>query len=194
MIERLLVAAARLVDACERVGLSYALGGAIANTYWGIVRTTQDVDCLVHVPALRYQALVDELTRLGFKFLDDSGEEGPLAVPPLRAQEQRDKFFDVYFGGLRVQIFVPCVPLQTEILRRAVDMPMGGRTVKVTTAEHLVLLKMSFHRQKDLLDVRGILRVQSANLDLEYLRQWSSRMLTDDVQKELEQLIQECRA
>ncbi|HVC96605.1 MAG TPA: hypothetical protein VND64_23165 [Pirellulales bacterium] len=193
MMERLLVAAERLVDACERVGLPYALGGAMANTYWGIVRTTQDVDCLVHVPALRYQALVDELTRFGFKLRNESGDEEPLSVAAIRTQEQRDKFFDVYFGGLRVQVFVPCVPLQTEILRRAVDMPLGARSVKMTTAEDLLLLKMSFHRQKDLLDVRGILRVQSAKLDLGYVRRWSAQMLTDEVQQELEQMIQEAK-
>ncbi len=73
-------------------------------------------------------------------------------------------------------------------------MPLGARMVKMTTAEDLLLLKMSFHRQKDLLDVRGILRVQSAKLDLGYVRRWSAQMLTDEVQRELEQMIQECGA
>jgi predicted nucleotidyltransferase len=191
MMERLLLAAEGLVDACERVGVRYALGGAMANTYWGIVRTTQDVDCLVEVPALRYQALVDELTRFGFTLQNENGEEEALSVAAIRAQGQQNKFFDVYFGGLRVQVFVPCVALQSEILRRAVDMPLGSRLVKMTTAEDLVLLKMSFHRQKDLLDVRGILRVQSKKLDLDYVRRWSAQMLTDEVQQELEQMIKE---
>ena len=33
-----------LSDLCERLRLPYALGGAIAQNYWGVVRATQDVD------------------------------------------------------------------------------------------------------------------------------------------------------
>ena len=63
--------------------------------------------------------------------------------------------------------------------------------MKITTAEDLILLKMAFHRQKDLADVRGVLRVQRGRLDREYLRSWAGQMLEDEVQQELESLIAE---
>ena len=44
-----------LAAAFERLQVPYALGGALATNYWGIVRTTQDVDCLISVPALQFQ-------------------------------------------------------------------------------------------------------------------------------------------
>jgi len=47
-------------------------------------------------------------------------------------------------------------------------MPLENRDVKVTTAEDLILLKMAFHREKDIGDVRGILRVQQTRLDLSW--------------------------
>lgn len=40
-----------LASVFDRLQMRFALGGALATSYWGIVRTTQDVDCLVAVPA-----------------------------------------------------------------------------------------------------------------------------------------------
>ena len=62
----------------------------------------------------------------------------------------------------------------------------GAREVPITTAEDLILLKMAFHRDKDLRDVRGILAIQSGKLDLAYLRDWAGKMLTEEHRAELE--------
>ena len=53
-----------LAEAFDRLGLPYAVGGALANNYWGIIRATVDADCLVAVPPPKYQRLVDELTAI----------------------------------------------------------------------------------------------------------------------------------
>ena len=90
-----------------------------------------------------------------------------------------------------VELFVPAVALQDEILRRAVPKPMGGREIPFTTPEDLILLKLVFHRMKDMLDVRGILWVQRGRLDLDYLRNWSAKTHEPHVQQEMEQLIVE---
>jgi hypothetical protein len=180
---------AELAAAFERLKLRYALGGALATSYWGIERTTLDVDCLVAIPAVSYQALADELAAIDCEQLDDSGIVIPLSVPRMREQASRRHLIECVRSGVRIELFVPVVPLQNEILRRAVLIPIGNRQVPVTSAEDLILLKMAFHRQKDLLDIRGILRVQNANLDFEYLRCWSVSSLDQPVQRELEELI-----
>jgi hypothetical protein len=68
---------------------------------------------------------------------------------------------------------------------------LGDKEISVTTAEDLILLKLVFHRTKDLLDVRGILWMQRGRLDLAYMRHWSARTLESDVQHELDRLIAE---
>jgi hypothetical protein len=45
---------------------------------------------------------------------------------------------------------------------------------------------MAFHRQKDLLDIKGILHVQKGRLDIPYLRHWSGQMLEESVVRELD--------
>lgn len=183
-----------LTDVFERLGLRYAFGGALANNYWGIVRTTQDVDCLVLIPAMQYQRLADELAGMGCVFRDELGKDEPVTVVGMRRQEQQRKLIELWQGDARAELFVPFLPLQHEILRRAVRLPFENCTINVTTAEDLVLLKMVFHRPKDLIDVRGILWTRRENLDLNYLRTWSARMLQDDVAAELDQLVRDYQA
>jgi hypothetical protein len=92
---------------------------------------------------------------------------------------------------VRVELFVPAVALQEEVLRRALPVRVRNRPIPITTAEDLILLKLVFHRVKDLQDVRGILWVQRGQLDLAYLRHWSARTHEQEIQKELDRLIAE---
>jgi hypothetical protein len=53
------------------------------------------------------------------------------------------------------------------------------------SAEDLILLKMAFHRDKDLRDMRSILATQGERLDTAYLHLWAARMLDDRSSEEL---------
>jgi predicted nucleotidyltransferase len=187
----LLEIVAELASAFDHLQLRFALGGALATSYWGIVRTTQDVDCLISIPAIKYQQLADELQVLGFRQRDEAGKVVDVAASRMREQALERKLIECYRDSVRIELFVPVVPLQEEILRRALAVQIGGREVPITTAEDLILIKLAFHRSKDLQDVRGILWIQGDRLDLEYLQRWSSLSLEADVQRELEQLIGE---
>jgi hypothetical protein len=180
-----------LAEVFQRLELRYAFGGALANNYWGIVRTTVDVDCLVLIPALKYQALADELTAIGCQMRDEFGDSVPMTVQQMRDDVRERMLIECYRRSIRAELFVPVVPLQEEALRRAVLMPFERHQIPITTAEDLILLKMAFHREKDLHDVRGILWVQRGRLDMEYLNRWSARTLEDEVQHELESLTEQ---
>lgn len=69
----------RLVDVCERVAVPYAIGGAVATSFWCVPRTTQDADCLVAVPAVGYQRLADALNASGFE-IDQASGPRPVTV------------------------------------------------------------------------------------------------------------------
>jgi hypothetical protein len=178
-----------LAASFTRQQLRFAFGGALANNFWGIVRTTQDIDCLVAIPAMKYQLIADELSSIGCDMREDDGNLVPVTVPRMRDHADQRKLIECFRDSIRVELFVPVIPLQHELLRRGVWMPLDDQQIPITTAEDLVLLKLAFHREKDLQDVRGILWVQRGRLDLAYLRQWSTEMFADDVRSELEALI-----
>jgi hypothetical protein len=178
----------RLADVCARLGVPYAIGGAVATSFWGVPRTTQDADCLVAVPAVAYQRLADALNAAGF-VLDRSPAPQAVTVEALLQQVRADRYMTLACRATTVELFIPVVPLQHSILKRAVERPFHGHPVRVTTAEDLILLKMAFHRHKDLLDIKGILHVQKGRLDIAYLRQWSGQMLEESAARELDELI-----
>lgn len=178
----------RLGRIFKHLGVPYALGGAVAVSFWGVPRTTQDADCLVAVPAVAYQRLADALNAQGF-VIDGSPAPQPVTVEALLQQVRDDQYMTLVCRATSVELFVPIVPLQHSILKRAVGRSFHGHTVRVTTPEDLILLKMAFHRHKDLQDIKGILHIQKGHLDLSYLRQWSARMLEDYAARELDALI-----
>ena len=178
----------RLAGVFEQLGVPYAIGGAVATSFWGVPRTTQDADCLVAVPAVAYQRFADALNATGF-VLDQSPAPHAVNVEALLQQVREDKYMTLACRATSVELFIPVVPLQHSILKRAVERPFYGHAIRVTTAEDLILLKMAFHRQKDLLDIKGILHVQKGQLDIPYLRHWSGQMLEEPAVRELDELI-----
>ena len=112
-----------------------------------------------------------------------------MTVVDLRRQIAERGYMNLVRQSTTVELFVPLVPLQHDILKRAKPLPFAGRTIRVTTAEDLILLKMAFHRQKDLMDIKGIIHVQKGRLDVGYLRQLSDRMLDEDLASELEAML-----
>lgn len=178
-----------LAECFDRLNLRFALGGALASSFWGVVRTTQDIDCLVAIPAIDYQRLADELQSLGCRQRTAAGDLVPVSVACMREQVSSRKLVECERDSIVIDLFTPVVPLQNEILRRAVPKQFGEREIPITTAEDLILIKLAFHRVKDLQDVRGIIRVQRGGLDLDYLNHWGGISLDRSTQEELQALL-----
>ena len=190
----LLDVALGLADLLDELRVEYAFGGAIAQNYWGTVRATDDVDILVALPRIRFQEVERRLNETGFTMIDPQGRPKPISVESMVAQERERHLFVVYKDLVKVEVFLPFLQLQHSILRRAVKLTLGNRAVPISTAEDIILLKMAFHREKDLLDVRGILWNQGGKLDLAYLREWAQKTLADERIAELETWIERYRA
>jgi predicted nucleotidyltransferase len=145
----------------------------------------------VSLPAIKFQLFADALNAIGCTMRDKNGQHVAITVSQLVDHVQNRKVIECYLEKVRIELFVPIVPPQDEILRRAAPVRIGNRDIPITTAEDLILLKLAFHRIKDLQDVRGILWLQRGRLDLDYLRNWSARTHEPSVQQELERLTPE---
>src|SRR3990172_2233046 len=98
-----------LASAFDRLQLRFALGGALATSYWGIVRATQDVDCLVALPALKYQLLADEIQALGCQQRDESGNLVDTSARRMRDQANERQLIECFRDSVRIELFVPVV-------------------------------------------------------------------------------------
>jgi hypothetical protein len=82
------------------------------------------------------------------------------------------------------------LPLQHRILERAVMLAWKQRRIPVTTAEDLILLKMIFHRDKDLRDIRAMIATCGGALDQAYLMAQAVQVLEEAGLRELRLLLQ----
>jgi hypothetical protein len=111
-------------------------------------------------------------------------------LPALLASIRERGLCTAWFGEVKVEVFSPVIPLQHRILDRALPMPWKDRTIPVTTAEDLIVLKMVFHRDKDLRDIRAMVATSGARLDRTYILEQAAQVLDDLRLAELRALVQ----
>jgi hypothetical protein len=155
-----------LAERLDARAQDYALGGAIALGYWGLPRSTVDVDVTLYLPPDRPSECVWLLQEIGCKFAASK------ALESLRV----DGFCRVTYAGLDVDVFLPIVPFYEAARARRKSVPLGDRPIVIWDAETLTVFKMMFFRRKDLADVEQILRTQGASLDRAWVRQRLAEM------------------
>jgi hypothetical protein len=153
--------AARLATLLDEAGVDYAFGGAIALAFAGEPRATIDVDMTLFVDPPEPAACVDALDRIGCKLhrnsaLDSLAEHG---------------FCRVQFEGLQVDVFLPTIPFHQAARKRRLRVKLLDQDCYVYGPEAVTVLKMMFFREKDLVDVKQILRVQGSGLDRDWIRE-----------------------
>jgi hypothetical protein len=164
-------AAELVVDALEHAGFSYALGGAIAIAYWGVPRATVDVDVGVACEPMQIPDLLAALQKGGCSV------DMERAASAASAAERGD--FGCRALGVRVDVFLPVLPLARAALERRVEVPFGTRSAWIVSAEDAVLLKLLFGRTKDVADLERLFAVLMERLDYAYLDGWVERMFPE---------------
>ncbi len=158
-------AASDVAGALERAGFDYALGGAIAIAYWGVPRATVDVDVGVACEPMQVPDLIAALQLGGCSMDVEKATE---------AATRGD--FGCRARGVRVDVFLPVLPLASAALERRVQVPFGARSVWIVSAEDAVLFKLLFGRTKDVADLERLFAVRRDRLDHAYIDRWVNAM------------------
>jgi len=166
----LVEALAALIDHLERVGIDYAIGGAVSYSAWAEPRATRDIDLNLWVPEDRLDWALD--------VLGDAGVRVDRAAATRDAAERG--MFVGHHGEYRVDVFVPSVPFYEEALRRRQRVRLAHRDTWVLSADTLAVFKMLFYRPKDLVDIQRLLEVQGQRMDRAFIRQALVDMLGPD--------------
>ncbi len=139
--------------------------GGLAMAIRGRPRATQDGDFLLDVPQLVFPGLLDDLLDRGFS-LD------PAVVIP---EYVREHMTVISFGSIRIDWLKPVLPFYARALADAQPVPWSeGHTVRVATAEGLILTKMVAFRPQDQVDIETLLTVNRDTIDADLIRaEWS---------------------
>jgi hypothetical protein len=164
----------------NRTGLAYMLTGSMASNYWGIPRTTHDLDFVVRLSPADVPAIVAAF-RPDY-FIQEASVRAATAPPfQFNAIDTRSAL-KIDFWLLRADAF------EQEMFARRISTTLFGTPAWIATAEDVILHKLYWHAinssDRQLHDAAGIVAVQE-NLDLEHLRRWAKRLsvgpLVDDL-------------
>lgn len=174
-----------LVDCLHRLnrtGVAYYLTGSMASNYWGIPRTTHDLDFVVQMPPSAVSLIVKEFS--GDFYIEESTVRAAFQPPhQFNAIDTR--------SALKVDFWLPrAEAFDLEMLRRRMSVTLFGEPAWISTAEDVVLHKLIWNRvspsDRQLGDAAGIVAVQGETLDKSYMRQWAQEL---NVAGELERLL-----
>jgi len=181
----------RVLEVLDRLEIPYYVGGSLASSVHGIQRATMDVDLVADIQA-------DQVDDFSAELKADFYADPEMMKEALARQRSFNLIH--YATSFKFDIF----PLlrdeysQTQFGRRQFEetTALGGEAIEcaVATAEDTILNKLRWYRaggevsEQQWNDLRGIIQVSGARLDLQYLRHWAPRLGVADL---LERLLAE---
>ncbi len=178
----LLAAVARVVQAFEKLGVDYLVGGSVASSVFGEPRQTVDADLLACLLGRHAEPLVQQLAG---EFYAD--------LPAILAAIQHQSSFNlIHLETMsKVDVFVSWrTPFGQSQLSRREKKTVGQASaleLYFASAEDTVLAKLDWYRKgggvsdRQWRDLLGVLKVQAGVLDQQYLKHWASELGVTDL-------------
>jgi hypothetical protein len=164
-----------LVDCLRRLNrlrVPYMLTGSMASNFWGIPRTTHDLDFVIQLLPEAAARIAHEFED-GF-FIDEEAVRQAVGPPHMFNAVDRRSALKVDFWILGSSAF------ERSMFDRRLAQALFGEAAWIPTAEDVILHKLYWHgltpSERQLGDAAGVVAVQTGALDLAYLRLWGTRL------------------
>jgi hypothetical protein len=178
-----LAALTPVVEALERLGVSYYIGGSIASQAYGAVRSTLDVDLVADLRPEHVAPLVEALRKTYY-----------VSAPMISEAVARRSCFNVIHTSTSFKVDVFCAKNRVYdrlAMRRArkdsIDAANPSAQFALASPEDIVLAKLEWFRLGDEVsgkqwtDVVIVLKVQQHCLDRQYLETWAVELGVGDL-------------
>jgi hypothetical protein len=165
-----------LIEAFDRYGIAYYIGGSVASSVHGRRRYTQDVDVVAALQLKHVQTLVAMLQQ---EYYIDAGM--------IRGAILNRSSFNLlhHDTGVKVDVFVQKTgPFSQQEMRRAREdvLEVGSRPFFFASPEDMILAKLDWWKlgggvsNRQWNDILEIIKEKHAGLDIAYLRQSASML------------------
>jgi len=171
-----------VIEAFNKLGITYYIGGSVASSAYGIARATMDVDVVAKLEIRHVSALVKALES---EYYADS--------EMITDAIHRCSSFNLIHleTMIKVDVFImEDQPYFREALsRRREDIldEDSSRKFYLSSPEDIILSKLAWYgkgggiSEQQWQDVLGVLKVQRDLLDTEYLQNWASKLNLSDL-------------
>jgi len=165
----------------NRIGISYMLTGSMASNYWGIPRTTHDLDFVLVMQRHQIDSLVAAFAS-GF-FIQPQSVRSAFGPPYQFNVLDEQSALKADFWLLQDSAF------EQSAFGRRLSVDLFGVRGAIATAEDVLLHKLHWNSitpsERQLQDAAGVYAVQADALDDAYLDQWAAVL---DVEQTLAEL------
>jgi hypothetical protein len=176
-----------LLGVLDKLSIEYFVGGSVASSVYGYVRTTMDVDIIATIDDRHIEPLTALLS--SEFYIDDHAIRQALARErPFNIIHNASMYkFDIF--PLRHDAYY-----QIEFERRTpVETSLFGAPIRfpLASAEDTILTKLAWYRaggetsERQWTDVTGVWAVQQGRLDVEYLHHWAIELGVSDLLERL---------
>ncbi|MCC6146470.1 MAG: hypothetical protein IT308_02765 [Anaerolineaceae bacterium] len=173
---------AKVTHVLESLGIPYLIGGSLASTLYGMVRTTQDSDIVTEMRLEHLEPFVLALQ-------DDFYMDNEMIAESI----QRHSSFNIIHreSMFKVDVFIPHPRpfLQSQLVRAQNQTFLfeSEVSVKFASPEDIILAKLEWYRlggevsERQWRDILGVLKTRAGELDLDYLRKWANELKVSDL-------------
>jgi len=155
-----------VVAILTKLGIDYAVVGAMAASFHGIVRASADADAVISLTTRSLESLEDQFKKVGLQTELRRGDDKD-PIPALLMLN------DSY--GNRVDLLAGVRGMDPGAFARAVDAPFEGEHLRVIGLEDFIAMKLFASGPKDIEDVRQVIVVSKESLDRKLLEKLTAR-------------------
>ncbi len=172
-----------VIDAFERLGVPYYVGGSLASSAHGVVRATLDADLVADLKPQHVAGLVEALQ--ADYYIDAGMIRGALSTRSCFNLIHLATSFKVDVFVLKGRAYDHAALDRKE--KRSIDPDAPETQVFLATPEDTVLAKLEWYRLGDEIsdrqwrDVLGILKLQQGRLDCDYMMKWAVELKVADL-------------
>lgn len=171
-----------IAQTLEQIGIRYAVGGSLASSLYGVMRSTLDVNILADMKLEHVHPLVGALSEQFY--MDDR---------MMRDAINHQSSFNLihYETAFKVDVFI-CKQrgfdrMQLERRNLSLITSDSEQGVYVVSPEDIILAKLEWYQlghevsDRQWRDILGVLKIREGELDLGHMHEWASELGVADL-------------
>lgn len=161
-----------VVNKLDRLKIPYMLTGGLAVSFWGLPRTTHDIDIVIEVSKEDKEKIVN-IFKKDFYISEEAVKQ---------AIERRFTFNIVHYkSGVKVDFWLTKKDHHKIFeFQRKLKKKIFGKEIYIISPEDLILEKLLWYKEsqstRHLEDIEGILKI--SKVDLNYIKNWAEQQST----------------